>query len=176
MGLDQGQAPSGVSNGNESHWLEVHGPVCVTSPHPETDPPEAKQLRLCFFVQKWVEVLRQKSKSKLKLNAKLIPSLACRRQKTTKRSSQADWWEKYGLVEGSPVSTPERATRAWPIKGVKDLPCHQSKIRNSCILISIVGLFLASSKFFHETTKLAAPTTTNTTHVKSSQFITPQGP
>ena len=29
--------------------LEVHGPVCHTSPHSETDLPEAKQLRLCLL-------------------------------------------------------------------------------------------------------------------------------
>ena len=39
---------------------------CVTCPHPETDRLEAKQLRIYVLVVKTgIEVLRQKSKSKL---------------------------------------------------------------------------------------------------------------
>ena len=44
------EAPSGVSNGSEGHWVVGRIALCHEPPpsHPETDLPEAKQLHLCL--------------------------------------------------------------------------------------------------------------------------------
>ena len=53
-------------------------------------------------------------------------------------------------VEGSRMSTPEKATRAWPIKGVEDLSENCASLFGpTCLLSTMEAILVRKTKLSH---------------------------